>query len=90
LAGELSGLVLFDDMVGSAYLIGGQQPTPVVTGSSGVGTVAITGPLTVNVSLSLSPALVNQTGAHLHLGGNVDSVFESHDWALLIYRPRVQ
>jgi hypothetical protein len=68
-AGEIRGQIGFPGYATTSYLSGAQQPSPVSSPASGVGNVVITGPTTVNVSLTIVGLVNNQTGAHLHIGG---------------------
>lgn len=67
-SGEIRGTIAFPTVAGTAYLSGAQQPVPVSSNATGVGSVVLTGPTTVNVSLWVS-GLVGQTLAHLHVAG---------------------
>jgi hypothetical protein len=68
--GEIRGQIGFPGYATTAFLARSQVTQPQLYNSSGVGTVVVTGPTTVNVSLTLV-GIMNQTGAHLHMGGTV-------------------
>jgi hypothetical protein len=66
--GELRSQITFSDKVGTAWLSGAQSVPVVTTSASGVCSVTVVGPSTVNVSLALV-GVVSQTTAQLCQGG---------------------
>ncbi len=66
--GELRSQITFSDKVGTAWLSGAQSVPVVTTSASGVCSVTVVGPGTVNVSLALV-GVVSQTTAQLCQGG---------------------
>jgi hypothetical protein len=71
--GDIRGQIAFPGLAGTAYLSALQQVAQVTSSATGVGMVSILSPTAVNVSLWLT-GVMDETAAHLHVGGGCGGV----------------